>query len=137
MPHYQADKLAWYKRELDREEKLVFSMFSASVRVLPGTDSLDPYNLPGSSLHKELELFVEAGFTPAQALIVATSDAAAFAGATDRGVLAAGRIADFLVLAENPLENIKNTRKISLIVLSGKAINIDKDGHLMTGTPAR
>ena len=112
-------------------------MFSAGVRVLPGTDSLDPYNLPGSSLHKELELFVEAGFTPAQALIGTTSDAADFAGATDRGVIAEGRIADFLVLADNPLENIKNTRKISLIVLSGKAINIDKDGHLMSGTPAR
>ena len=129
MPHYQPDKLAWYKRELTRDEKLVFSMFTSGVRVLPGTDSLDPYNLPGSSLHEELELFVEAGLTPAQAIIAATSQAADFAGDAERGVIVEGRIADFVVLAGNPLDDVKNTRRISMVVLGGKIIAATEAGH--------
>lgn len=120
MPHYQADKLAWYKREVEQEKKLVLSMFTAGVNVLPGSDSLDPYNLPGTSLHKELELFVESGFTPAQALIAATSKSADFAGDNDRGFIAEGRIADFLVLTGDPLLDIRNVRKISAIAQSGR-----------------
>lgn len=128
MPHYQPDKLAWYKREVEREKKLVFAMFNAGVTVLPGSDSLDPYNIPGNSLQKELELFVEAGLTPAQALRSATSESADFVGDSDRGMIAEGRVADFLVLTGDPVEDIKNTQRISAIILAGKVTGVNEDG---------
>jgi imidazolonepropionase-like amidohydrolase len=69
--------------------------------------------------HRELQLMVEAGMTPAQALTAVTVTSADFLRMTDRGTLAAGQSADFLVLDGNPLENIANTRKIARVYRRG------------------
>jgi imidazolonepropionase-like amidohydrolase len=132
MPYYKPDKLALYKRELEREERLVNEMFSAGVLVLPGSDSLDPHNIPGASLHKELELWVDAGITPPQALKSATADSAEFLGLSNRGSIAPGKIADLVILNANPLQEIANTRKISAVVIGGRYRSITK-GHLAVG----
>jgi imidazolonepropionase-like amidohydrolase len=73
--------------------------------------------------HFEMEDMVIAGMTPQQVVVAATRNAADFLRLTDRGTIASGKVADLLVLDGNPLEDIKNTRKINAVYLSGAALN--------------
>jgi imidazolonepropionase-like amidohydrolase len=73
--------------------------------------------------HRELELMVEGGLTPAEALTAATITSAGFLRLTDRGTLAAGQSADFVVLDANPLEDIANTKKIAQVYLRGQEVD--------------
>jgi len=91
------------------------------VKILAGTDSYDPYSFPGFSLHSELEELVKAGLTPAQALAAATINPAEyFSVSEDYGTLQAGKMADFILLSNNPLENIKNTSSIDAVFFNGQ-----------------
>lgn len=91
----------------------------AGVRLAFGTDSGPPGRFQGFFEHLELEMMVEAGVTPMQALVSATSGAARCHGARDIGVLAPGARADLLVLSKNPLEDIRHTRAIEAVYLDG------------------
>lgn len=73
--------------------------------------------------HRELQLMVEAGMTPAQVLTAVTATSAAFLRLNDRGTLDAGKAADFVVVDANPLDDIANTRKISRVYLRGHELN--------------
>ena len=74
-------------------------------------------------MHTELENLVSAGMTPTEALIAGTRNAAEFLGFNHFGTLAVGKSADFVVLDANPLEDIKNTRKIAKVYLRGRGID--------------
>lgn len=88
-----------------------------------GTDSgAMPQRLIGFAEHRELELMTEAGFTAEQALAVATRDSARLLGLEDRGTLAVGRRADFIVLEANPLQDIRNTRGIVAVWQAGQQV---------------
>lgn len=71
-------------------------------------------------------MFVEAGLTPAQALRSPTSESADFVGDSDRGMIAEGRVADFLVLIGDPLEDIRNTQMFSTIILAGNVTGVNE-----------
>ncbi len=73
--------------------------------------------------HRELQLMVEAGMTPAQALTAVTVTSAEFLRLQDHGTLDAGKAADFLVLDADPLSDIANTRKISKVYLRGQELD--------------
>src|SRR5690606_29658351 len=89
-----------------------------------GTDSgAMPQRLIGFAEHRELELMTEAGFTPEQALAVATRESARLLGLDDRGTLAVGRRADFIVLEANPLQDIRNTRGIVAVWQAGRQVS--------------
>jgi imidazolonepropionase-like amidohydrolase len=77
----------------------------------------------GFAEQKELQMMAEAGMTPAQVIVAATSRSAAFLGLADRGVIAPGKRADLLVLDANPLDDIRNTRRIADMYLGGKAVD--------------
>lgn len=79
------------------------------------------YTYPGMVLHRELELFVEIGFTEMEALQAATINAAKSINLDDIGIIKEGSIADLVILNDNPLENIKHTKNIHIIVKGGKA----------------
>ena len=91
---------------------------AAGVRIALGTDGAVPY-----AHHIEMEDMVAAGMTPAQVIVASTRNAADFLKLTDMGTVAAGKSADFLVLDANPLDDIKNTRKISSVYLRGAAVD--------------
>jgi hypothetical protein len=118
---------AWIARIgalLDRYKKLVGDMHRASVEFLAGTDtSATTPVVPGAGLHDELQLLVESGFTPMEALQAATRNPARYFGKLrDMGTLEPGKLADLVLLDANPLDDIRNTRKISLVVLRGHVI---------------
>ena len=70
-----------------------------------------------------MESMVVLGLTPAEAIVAATRNAAEAAGFTRLGALAPGKSADFIVLEANPLDDIRNTRRISQVYLRGEAID--------------
>lgn len=108
---FAANSLVNYKRIAD-----------AGVPYVLGTDSGPPGRFGGYSAHWELELMVQAGLMPQQALIAGTSKAAEFLGNDEIGVVAAGKSADFIVLTANPLEDIRNTRAMDAIYIAGRAV---------------
>lgn len=107
------------KRIFAKDLEAVGEMKRAGVMILAGTDG--PYAQGGDALHSELELLVEAGLTPLQALQAASRDAAKEMGVSkDVGTIEAGKVADLVLLDADPLANISNTRKIDAVVLRGQ-----------------
>jgi len=76
--------------------------------------------------HDEMEDMVAAGMTPTQVIVASTRNSAELLKLADKGTLAAGKSADFIVLDANPLDNITNTRKISAVVLRGETLDRSK-----------
>jgi hypothetical protein len=86
---------------------------AAGVPILAGTDTPNPGTAHGVSMHRELELLVEAGLTPAQALAAATAVPAARFGLADRGRIAPGLRADLVLVKGDPTTDITATRRIA------------------------
>ena len=93
----------------------------AGVKLLAGTDMPQAFVYPGFSLHEELQLLVRSGLTPLEALRSATYNPAEFLGALDSlGTVAQGKVADLLLLDANPLADIRNTRRIDVVIANGR-----------------
>ena len=97
---------------------LIVALHKAGGRILLGSDAPQIFNVPGFSLHKELELMVASGMTPYDALRAGTVNVAAFLG-LDTGAIEIGRQADLVLLDANPLEEISNTRRIHGVMIRG------------------
>ncbi|SKC96324.1 Imidazolonepropionase [Chitinophaga ginsengisegetis] len=129
-PAYQ-DKLKnspSYQRNLHAFEtamKNVKRIADAGIIVALGTDSgAQPVRTQGFSEHLEMELLVQAGLTPLQAITIATKNAAA-ALKIDRhyGTIEKGKTADLIILDANPAQDIKNTRKIAAVYKAGEEVS--------------
>jgi hypothetical protein len=87
-------------------------MYRAGVPLVAGTD-----DIPGFTLQRELELYVEAGLTPSQVLQIATYNGAKYARVLDdRGVISPGRRADLILVDGDPTRNISDIRKVALVI---------------------
>jgi imidazolonepropionase-like amidohydrolase len=96
------------------------ALHDAGVQIALGSDSGVGLRIPGVAEHLELALMVEAGLTPMQAITIATSKSAAALKLDDRGTLAAGKLADLVVLDADPSAQITNTTKIHTVWHRGK-----------------
>jgi imidazolonepropionase-like amidohydrolase len=110
-----------------REERLktnFMKMIDSGARLILGSDTgIRPGNAFGSGDHHEIAHWVQMGLTPAQAIIAATSRPAEALGLKEVGMLAEGKIADFVVLNANPLDDIRNTRQIANVYLRGAVLD--------------
>ena len=122
-----SQRLLKANREEAREAELRASfghLLDANVDIVLGTDAgAVPDHFFGYTGHRELEIFVRLGMTPMQAIVAATSKPAQRLGLDDLGLLQPGYSADLVVLDENPLNNIRNTRSISLVFLNGRILD--------------
>jgi len=111
------DAAPFRQRRFERELMLVGELHRAGIPVVAGTDQ----SVPGFSLHREIELYVKAGFTPLAALQSATIvPARAMKKEGDSGSLEVGKRGDIVILDANPLDDIANTRKIFRVVTNGR-----------------
>ncbi len=101
-----------YEKSYARMIEFVGRMYKAGIPLVAGTD-----DIPGFTLQRELELYVEAGLTPMQVLQIATYNGAKYARVLDdRGVISPGRRADFILVDGDPTKNISDIRKVALVV---------------------
>ena len=122
MPDPRRDPLELRQEYFRRNLQIVGTLHRGGVPFLAGTDTAPGiYIMPGFSLHDELANFVEAGFTPMESLQTATSNPAKFLGMeASLGSVEKGKIADLVLLDANPLEDIRNTRKLRLVIAGGR-----------------
>jgi imidazolonepropionase-like amidohydrolase len=111
-----------YKRALEVASRNLKRLSDGGVRIAMGTDTGPPARFQGYFEHMELALMAEAGLSPMQIIESATGDAAACLGLTDLGTLEAGNWADFVVLEEDPLVDIRNTQSIESVWIAGNRV---------------
>jgi imidazolonepropionase-like amidohydrolase len=109
------------KIQIWRIYRLVALAKRAKTEILAGTDTGDPYVIPGAALHDELEQLVKAGLTPREALEAATLTPARFFE-TDKemGAIEKGKLADMVLLDGDPLDDIRNVRKVQGVFTHGR-----------------
>lgn len=96
-------------------------LHSENVRFLVGTDLAGRNIFPGFSVHDELALLVKAGLTPMETIVAATRHPAELLGRShELGTVESGKVADLVLLDQNPLEDIANTKKIDAVVANGR-----------------
>jgi imidazolonepropionase-like amidohydrolase len=110
-------------KNYDILKRSVAKLGAAGALVILGSDTGLEDHFFGYAEQKELELMAQAGMTPSQVIVAATSRAAEYLGLADRGLLAPGKRADLLVLDGNPLDDIRNTRRIAKLYLAGAEVD--------------
>ncbi|HYC27253.1 MAG TPA: amidohydrolase family protein [Chitinophagaceae bacterium] len=112
-----AERAKNYKAMFEAMRSLVKVLHDKGVRIVAGTDM----GFPGLSLHRELELYVDAGLTPLEAIQTATIVPAKVMGMYNEfGSVDKGKVADLVIVDGDVLENIRNVRKVEWVVKDGK-----------------
>ena len=110
------DKEAAYREAFPAMLRLLKALHDAGVTIIPGTDALAGY-----TLHHELELYVRAGINPAEVLRMATLTPALVMGVNkDRGAIAAGKLADMILIEGDPTKNIRDLDKLTTVIKAGR-----------------
>ena len=117
------DRKASAARRLECLKPFVARLQRAGGQVVAGSDTSNPYVVPGASLHRELELLVEAGLSPREALAAATRTAAAFLGQSGTlGTLEVGKRADLVMLGADPIASIAAIRQVEVVIRDGRVV---------------
>lgn len=106
------------RQAIEIRRMLIKALHDAGAGLLLGSDAPQVFNVPGYSIHHELEYLVESGLTPYQAIATGTTAVAEFLG-SNSGRVEVGRDADLVLLDSNPLLDISNTRRVHGVVLRG------------------
>jgi imidazolonepropionase-like amidohydrolase len=132
------DDLETRQRFVAKELEVVRAMHRASMPFLAGTDTAaGVYVFPGFSLHEELQLLVQAGFTPLEALQCATRNPAEYLRKLgEMGTVEKGKVADLVLLDANPLDDIANTQRIAGVIAAGRYLSRADLDQLLRGVEA-
>jgi len=114
-----------FRRSRARQNQFVREFKRAGGLIAAGSDAANQLVVPGLSLHEELSLLVAAGLTPVEAIAAATRKGAELLRADSLGRVAAGKVADLVVLDANPAANIAATRRITWVMLRGRILYPD------------
>jgi imidazolonepropionase-like amidohydrolase len=129
LEYMDPDFVAYWKKQTPLFPEEIIKIFGAAARflinkgvlILAGTDVNNPFCVPGFGLQQELINLHEAGLTNLQVLQTATINPAKFLYMENKlGTVSVGKLADLLILDENPLTDITNTQKINAVILNGK-----------------
>jgi imidazolonepropionase-like amidohydrolase len=122
---WNASDFAAFRRSRRRQNQFVREFRRAGGAIAAGSDAANQLLIPGYSLHEEMAFLVQAGLTPLETITAATRRGAQLLGADSLGMLAAGKVADLVVLNDNPTRNIAATRNIALVIIRGRVIRPD------------
>lgn len=117
--------------------KLIDALHEAGAGLLLGADSPQIMNVPGDAIHHELEIYVAAGLSPAEALATGTVNVARFFDQPAHGCLSAGCVANLVLLEENPLEDIRHSRSIAGVMRTGEWFGRDRLDAALDGIVSR
>jgi imidazolonepropionase-like amidohydrolase len=113
-----------YPGQLKMGQRNLKKLWDAGVKIAFGSDTGPPARFQGFFEHRELELMVQAGLTPAQALQTATFNSAeCLRISKDFGTVEKGKRADLIILDADPLIDIRNTRKINKVLIGGREVS--------------
>lgn len=105
---------------------ILLALHKGGARILLGSDSPQVFNVPGFSIHREMRAYVETGISPYEVLASGTRHVAEHFGvAGDLGTVAVGKVADLVLVDDNPLEAIENAAQISGVMVNGKWLDRD------------
>lgn len=124
------------RRAFDHAAEVTLQLVRAGGSVLAGTDAPNPGTAHGLSMHREIELMVEAGLTPTEALHAATAAPADAVGLADRGRIAPGLRADLVLIEGDPTRSITDTRNLLGIWRNGQAFDLDGLRRALAAPPA-
>jgi imidazolonepropionase-like amidohydrolase len=122
---WSAADLAAFRQARAYQNRFVREFKRAGGVIAAGTDASNQLLIPGFSQHREMELLVGAGLTPAEALAAATTGGATLLGTDSLGAVAPGKAADLVVLGADPLADIRNTRKVERVMVRGRLLSAD------------
>ncbi|MEA2722240.1 MAG: hypothetical protein QOH59_11 [Gemmatimonadales bacterium] len=109
------------RRVMNVRRKLIKALHAGKAGLLLGSDAPQIYNVPGFSVHRELQSLVAAGLTPYQALETGTRNVAGFFGTlATTGTIGVGKRADLVLLDANPLTDVVNTTRRAGVMLRGR-----------------
>jgi Amidohydrolase family len=132
---FTPESLGDRQAEFRKYEELTGVLYRAGVPLLAGTDAPEPSVCPGFSLHQELELLVESGLPAAAALSCATlHNARILKQDKNLGSIEAGKQADLVLLRNDPVKDIRNTRSIAKVIHAGLVLDADK---ILQAVPAK
>jgi imidazolonepropionase-like amidohydrolase len=109
------------RRMIEMRRRLIKALHAAGAGLLLGSDAPQIYNVPGFSIHRELESLVASGLTPYQALETGTRNVASFLGTQRQtGTIEKGKRADLVLLAADPRADIRNPTRRSGVMVGGR-----------------
>jgi hypothetical protein len=119
----RVDEIRRFEDGYRKVQQFLARFVQAGGRIYAGTDS-SAATTPGLSLHHEMELLVDAGLTPMQAIMAATVNGAELLGLERRiGTVEKGKAADLVLVDANPLQDITNTKKIFKVIKDGRIVD--------------
>jgi imidazolonepropionase-like amidohydrolase len=108
--------------------------YESGGKILAGSDTF--FSVPGLSLHRELIFLADAGFSPMQIIVMATRENADFLGkSAELGTIAEGKLADILVLNEDPLRDINNIKQVAMVFKCGQMVETGYHADYVAPTP--
>ncbi|HXI42793.1 MAG TPA: amidohydrolase family protein [Bryobacteraceae bacterium] len=112
------------RQDFERAMRNTRKLAAGGVLIGVGSDGGSALDFPGLMTHREIQLLVEAGLSPMDALVAATRNGAlAMRKGDELGTVEPGRLADLMLVSANPLEDVRNLRKIELLMLNGEWID--------------
>ncbi|MFN2530901.1 MAG: amidohydrolase family protein [Pyrinomonadaceae bacterium] len=127
-------KKSYIKDQLPTIQANLKRVSDSGIPVGVGPDTGVMGAFPGISVHREMELMVQAGLSPTAVLTAATRTAAEYLGEQSLGTIEQGKIADLVIINGNPLEDIRNTRNIEMVIKEGRVVNRENLLHEILGT---
>ncbi len=119
-------------RAIEIRQRIIKALQTSGAGLLLGSDSPQVFNVPGFSIHRELQYLVDAGLSPYEALLTGTVNPAQFFGRADvAGTIEVGREANLVLLDANPLDDISAARRVHGVMLRGRWISsVERDQML-------
>ncbi|MFN2533115.1 MAG: amidohydrolase family protein [Pyrinomonadaceae bacterium] len=117
-----------------RMQSVVLTHHQSGGEVLAGSDTF--FSIPGLSLHRELMLLRDAGISPLEVVSIATLNNAKFLGKeSELGTITTGKLADIVVVDDNPLDDIRNIKSVALVMKDGQIVDTSKDANYFVSSP--